>query len=72
MPAITINIPDGDEILIADNFCEVHGWRVELGVTKRQFIKQKLIEHIRNSAKINLQRNAQATAGAPVDAVPIT
>ena len=47
MAQITITIPDNKLAEILDTFADRYGWTDQLGVTKGQFAKQKLIDFIR-------------------------
>ena len=51
MANFTISIPDDKVARVVNAFALQFGWNAELGVTKAQFAKQKLIEHVRNVVK---------------------
>ena len=70
---LTLNIPDGKVAEFVDDYSAFHGyqaqvWDEETGTmvanpqTKRQFMKQQIVAHIKESIRIYRARKAQELA----------
>lgn len=76
MAQVTINIPDDKEQRFLNAFAVVFGWDdEETGLTKRQFMKAKIREHMRDilfrAEAAEAQRVAMAALQADVDGIAI-
>jgi hypothetical protein len=47
MAQITLNVPDDKEQRFLNAFATVFGWHSDLGITKRQFMKTKIKDYIK-------------------------
>lgn len=74
MAQVIIDIPNNQVTRINEAFADLYGWSSELGVTKTQFAKAKIIDYIRSTVKSsegNIQeRSARQTVD--VDSITIT
>lgn len=62
MAQITLNIPDDKEQRFINAFAEVFGWHSELPVNKRQFMKGKLKDYMKEILYRAELTKAQETA----------
>lgn len=47
MAQITLNVPDDKEQRFLNAFATVFGWHNELGITKKQFLKLKIKDYMK-------------------------
>jgi hypothetical protein len=62
MAVISLTIPSAWDNRVLDAFANVYGWNASLGVSKAQFAKQKLIDHIKDVVIMNEGQAAADTA----------
>lgn len=76
MAQINLTIPDTAINRILDGFANEYGWTSDLGVTKAQFAKARIIDFIKHVVKTNEGRTQsqaiQNTINAELEAVNIT
>lgn len=75
MAQITINVPDDKEQRFLNAFATVFGWHNELGITKRQFLKLKVKDYMKEilyRAEIaEAHKNAAQSLQNDVDSIDI-
>lgn len=75
MAQITINVPDDKEQRFLSAFATVFGWKQDNGTTKRQFMKGRIREYMREilirADAAEAQRIAVAALQADVDSITI-
>lgn len=76
MAQVTLNIPDDREQRFLNAFATVFGWHNELGVTRRQFMKTKIRDYMKEilyrAEVAEAQRVANKTLQDDVDGIDIT
>ncbi len=77
MAQVTFNVPDDKEQRFLNAFATVFGWDATVsGMTKRQFMKTKIREYMREilfrAESAEAQRIAAATLQADVDGIDIS
>lgn len=68
MAQITINVPDDKEQRFLNAFATVYGWSNKLGINKRQFLKSKVKDYMKEVLYRSEIAEAQATASATLQA----
>lgn len=76
MAQITINVPDDKEQRFLNAFATVFGWMQEKDGTRKQFMKSKIKDYMREilarAEAAEAQRVAVAAVQADVDSIEIT
>lgn len=70
MADITVTIPDPQVQRVIDALCGFGGWTAETGLTKAQFAKAQVAEHLKRTVKNWEEQEAQRTAVLAVETPP--
>lgn len=74
--SLNITVPDNKAQEILDAYAAKHGYDPASGLTKAQFLKQGVIEHVRQAyleqKLITAQQVTRATVQSEVNSVPMT
>lgn len=75
MAQITLNIPDGKEQRFLNAFATIFGWSNDLGITRRQFMKLKLRDYMKEilfrAESSEAVRQAQQTLQTDIDSITV-
>lgn len=75
MAQITLNVPDDKEQRFINAFATVFGWYQDIGITKKQFMKSKLKDYMKEilyRAEIaELQKTATNTLQTEIDGIEV-
>jgi hypothetical protein len=63
---LTMTVPDNRENEMLNAFCESHGYNPDSGLTKKQFLKQEVIEFFKLPYVEKIRNNANKTAAETV------
>ena len=76
MAQITLNIPDDKETRFIQAFALVYGWNTDLNLTKKQFMKDKLKDYMKEvvyQAEVSdLKRNVEESLKAELNTTDLT
>lgn len=67
MAQVTLTVPDDKVDRIRDAFAAEFGWTAESGLTKTQFLKQQIIEYVKQVTRNHEANQAAATARQTVN-----
>lgn len=67
MANLSITIPDDKDALVGDAFAREYGWSASSGLTKKQFVKQEVINFIKAVVKRYERRTAEAAIAEQPD-----